>query len=122
VVSLIRGGSEPRQYRVVAVHERALLEERLRLEEKRGHTAALAERSRIAREIHDVLARSLGGPGLQLDAIDALVEAGRQTLTHCRTAKSHVNAIFAKLTARDRPGPPRPRAGHRPYPRRRLTF
>ncbi|MBF4588516.1 sensor histidine kinase [Curtobacterium sp. VKM Ac-1395] len=37
----------------------------------------LADRSRAARDVHDVLAHSLGGLVLQLDAVEALLEAGR---------------------------------------------
>jgi len=36
----------------------------------------LADRSRAARDIHDVLAHSLGGLVLQLDAVEALLDAG----------------------------------------------
>lgn len=79
-------GVSRRQYRVAAVQDRTLLEDRLRLEEERGHTAALAERSRIARDIHDVLAHSLGGLVLQLDAIDALLEAGQTDEAHTRVS------------------------------------
>ena len=39
--------------------------------------AALEERGRIAREIHDVLGHSLSGIAMQLDMADALHEAGR---------------------------------------------
>lgn len=37
----------------------------------------LAERARVAREIHDVLAHSLSGVNMQLSLADALFEAGR---------------------------------------------
>ncbi len=66
-----------RAYRTSALRQRELLDDRLRLAEEREHAAALAERSRIARDIHDVLAHSLGGLVLQLDAVDALLESGR---------------------------------------------
>lgn len=46
-------------------------------EQERTRSAALTERSRIARDLHDVLAQSLGGLVLQLDAVEALLEAGR---------------------------------------------
>lgn len=46
--------------------ERALLR-------RRAATAVLAERARIARDLHDVLAHTLGGLVLQLDALDAVV-------------------------------------------------
>ncbi|MFC7624077.1 sensor histidine kinase [Microlunatus sp. GCM10028923] len=49
--------------------------ERTRVEAARA--AALEERNRIAREVHDVLAHSLGGLVVQLDAADALLADGR---------------------------------------------
>jgi len=69
IVAILVGISR-RQARTGVARERALLEERAR-------TAALAERSRIARDIHDVLAHSLGGLVLQLDAVEALLESGK---------------------------------------------
>jgi signal transduction histidine kinase len=42
--------------------------------EERARSAALAERTRIAREIHDVLAHSLSGLTLQLEAAHLLLE------------------------------------------------
>ena len=48
--------------------------EQLRAEQRRA--AVLDERTRIAREIHDVLAHSLGALGIQLQAIHALAEQG----------------------------------------------
>ncbi|MGN6325265.1 sensor histidine kinase [Pseudolysinimonas sp.] len=66
-----------RQYRASEQQERLLLAERLAVEQERAENAALAERSRIARDIHDVLAHSLGGLVLQLDAVEALLESGR---------------------------------------------
>lgn len=76
IVAILVGISR-RQSRTAVARERALLEERAR-------TAALAERSRIARDIHDVLAHSLGGLVLQLDAIDALLDSGRTDDAHAR--------------------------------------
>lgn len=76
LVSALVGVSR-RAYRSSALRQRELLDDRLRLAEEREHGAALAERSRIARDIHDVLAHSLGGLVLQLDAVDALLESGR---------------------------------------------
>lgn len=66
-----------RQYRASERQERLLLAERLAVEQERAENAALAERSRIARDIHDVLAHSLGGLVLQLDAVEALLESDR---------------------------------------------
>jgi len=44
--------------------------------EATADAATLTERNRIARELHDVLAHSLAGVNLQLEAVDALLEAG----------------------------------------------
>ena len=86
-------GVSRRQSRAGESRERELLEERLRLEEERGRTAALAERSRIARDIHDVLAHSLGGLVIQLDAVDALLESGR--VDDARSRASAARALAA---------------------------
>lgn len=56
---------------------RELLEEQLTLQRERATTAALTERARIARDLHDVLAHSLGALTLQLDAAAALAQARR---------------------------------------------
>ncbi|MBT1631784.1 sensor histidine kinase [Curtobacterium flaccumfaciens] len=46
-------------------------------ERQQQRARLLADRSRASRDIHDVLAHSLGGLVLQLDAVEALLEAGR---------------------------------------------
>jgi signal transduction histidine kinase len=46
-------------------------------EAARTEQAALAERARIAREIHDVLAHTLAALTVQLETADALLEGGR---------------------------------------------
>ncbi|WP_433305467.1 sensor histidine kinase [Actinoplanes sp. CA-030573] len=71
------GGLSRRQYRISQAQAHALLEERLAVEQERAQVAALTERSRIARDLHDVLAHSLGGLVIQLEAVDALLESGR---------------------------------------------
>jgi signal transduction histidine kinase len=63
-------GFSRRQFRVAAERAREAEREQQRAE-------LLADRSRAARDIHDVLAHSLGGLVLQLDAVEALLEAGR---------------------------------------------
>ncbi len=45
--------------------------------EEHARSAALDERARVAREIHDVLAHSLGALTVQLETADALLESGR---------------------------------------------
>ncbi len=53
----------------------AVAEDRSREEQSR--VAALAERARLAREIHDVLAHALSALSVQLETADALLEGGR---------------------------------------------
>jgi signal transduction histidine kinase len=76
-VSSIAGlmaGRTRRQYTERARQAESLLEERLRADAERDRAAALTERNRIAREIHDVLAHSLGALAVHLDAADAVLE------------------------------------------------
>jgi signal transduction histidine kinase len=65
-----------RQYRVRA-EEAELAAAQTRLaEQEHVRAQVLEERTRIAREIHDVLAHTLGGLVVQLDAADALLSDG----------------------------------------------
>jgi len=66
-------GLNLRSYRVRAEQSAALLaqHERLRAEQRRADV--LDERARIAREIHDVLAHSLGALGIQIQAAKAML-------------------------------------------------
>ncbi|TCL79943.1 MULTISPECIES: histidine kinase [unclassified Curtobacterium] len=63
-------GFSRRQFRVAAQRAR-------QAERDQQRAQLLADRSRASRDIHDVLAHSLGGLVLQLDAVEALLEAGR---------------------------------------------
>jgi signal transduction histidine kinase len=47
-----------------------------------AHTAALTERARIARELHDVLAHSVAALAMQLEAADALLAGGQVDRAH----------------------------------------
>jgi signal transduction histidine kinase len=68
VVAFLAGQSR-RQYVLSEVRSREQVEEQAR-------TDVLAARTQIASDIHDVLAHSLGGLVIQLDAVDALLESG----------------------------------------------
>jgi signal transduction histidine kinase len=68
IVGFLAGVSR-RQFYVADVRSRELVEEHAR-------TDVLAARAQLASEIHDVLAHSLGGLVIQLDAVDALLESG----------------------------------------------
>ena len=62
--------------------------------ESQARSAALDERARIAREIHDVLAHSLAALTVQLETADALLESGR-------TEQAHESVLRAGRLARE---------------------
>jgi signal transduction histidine kinase len=65
-------------------------EQAQRVRESEAREAALEERGRIAREIHDVLGHSLSAIALQLDMADALRDSGRdeEATTAIRRARA----------------------------------
>jgi signal transduction histidine kinase len=69
-------GAGRRQYLERATQAEELLATRLRADAERDRAAALAERNRLGRELHDVLAHSLGALAVQLEAADAVLEDG----------------------------------------------
>ena len=91
-------------------------------EREQQRARLLADRSRAARDIHDVLAHSLGGLVLQLDAVEALLEAGRvdeatrragdaralaaDGLAEARRAVHALRDDTGSPTSRSRPVPP----------------
>jgi len=80
-------GLQRRSYRVQAEQSAALLAQHERLQAEHRRADVLDERARIAREIHDVLAHSLGALGIQIQAAKAMltdhgdVDRAVQTLT-----------------------------------------
>lgn len=60
-------------YRIQAEQSAALLAQRDQLESEQRRADLLDERTRIAREIHDVLAHSLGALGIQIQAARAVL-------------------------------------------------
>jgi signal transduction histidine kinase len=60
-------------HRADAEHSARLLAKAEHLREEQAQVATLQERARIAREIHDVLAHSLGALGLQIELISAVL-------------------------------------------------
>jgi signal transduction histidine kinase len=66
-------GLNRRSYRVQADQAAALLAQHERLRAQQRRADVLDERARIAREIHDVLAHSLGALGIQIQAAKAML-------------------------------------------------
>ncbi|HZE04851.1 MAG TPA: histidine kinase [Solirubrobacteraceae bacterium] len=73
------GGSNARQSVVRAEQAELLLAQSQRSHEEQLRVARLEESTRIAREIHDVLAHALAGLTIQLEATSALLEQGADT-------------------------------------------
>jgi signal transduction histidine kinase len=70
LAGLAVAGRYRRAYRIQTEQAEALLAESRRARFEAERAAALTERSRIAREIHDVLAHSLSALGIQLQATE----------------------------------------------------
>jgi signal transduction histidine kinase len=64
------------QYRLRAEQAELAATQTQRAEQEHIRAQVLDERARIAREIHDILAHTLGGLVVQLDAADALLSEG----------------------------------------------
>ncbi|HSR82757.1 MAG TPA: histidine kinase [Streptosporangiaceae bacterium] len=73
VVSGLLIGRNRGAYRIQAEQSAALLAQRDQLESEQRRADLLDERARIAREIHDVLAHSLGALGIQIQAARAVL-------------------------------------------------
>jgi signal transduction histidine kinase len=71
-------GLSRRAYVLRAEQAEEALEQARRAHKAETHAAALAERARIAREIHDVLAHSLGAVSVNLQAAEGLLAAAPQ--------------------------------------------
>ena len=74
--ALALGGTNIRQIRLRADQAELLLAQTQRSHEEQMRAARLEEQARIARDIHDVLAHSLAGLTIQLEATTALLDQG----------------------------------------------
>jgi signal transduction histidine kinase len=72
ILGLVFGRLE-RGYRLQAEQSAALLAKAEQLREEQNRSVTLDERNRIAREIHDLLAHSLGALGVQIEAAQAVL-------------------------------------------------
>lgn len=73
LAGLALAGRYRRAYEIQTEQAKALLAETRRAQFEAERVAALTERTRIAREIHDVLAHSLGALGIQLQAAEVML-------------------------------------------------
>jgi signal transduction histidine kinase len=82
VLSGLMLGRHRRAYRVQAVQATELLERTRELQVQQRRADVLDERTRIAREIHDVLAHSLGSLSIQIQAARAVLadDGDRETV------------------------------------------
>jgi len=71
---LVAFGLNRRQYEVQARQTEQLLEQTRLAQSEHARAATLEERGRIARDLHDVLAHSLGALSVQLEVAEALLE------------------------------------------------
>jgi signal transduction histidine kinase len=76
VVGGLLAGLWRSQYRLRAEEAELAAAQTQRAEQEHIRAQVLEERTRIAREIHDILAHTLGGLVVQLDAADALLGEG----------------------------------------------
>ncbi len=81
--------------------QRVLLAERERANAEAVRAQAAAHRVAIARDLHDVLAHSLGGLVVQLDAAEALLEAGDAERAGARVAAARRLAVAGLDEARE---------------------
>jgi len=77
-----------REYLVRAEQAERMLAETQRAREAETHAAALAERARIARDIHDVLAHSLAAVSVNLQAAEGLLAADSLPADHPELVKA----------------------------------
>lgn len=77
-----------RAYLVRAEQAEHMLAETQRAREAEMHAAALAERARIARDIHDVLAHSLAAVSVNLQAAEGLLTAASLPADHPELTKA----------------------------------
>lgn len=69
-------GLSRRQFRMAEAQSARLRDQELQMSQERARLDLLDQRQAVARDIHDVLAHSLGGLVIQLDAVDAVLETG----------------------------------------------
>ncbi|WP_416903946.1 sensor histidine kinase [Micromonospora echinospora] len=101
VIILVLFNLHRREYRLRAEQTALLLEQTSRTQQAQARAAALDERARIARELHDVLAHSLGALGVQLEVAEAqLTEKGDVPAAAARIRRARRLAVDGLVEAR----------------------
>ncbi len=90
-----------RQGRIQSQQTEELLKQTQRAQQEHARAAALDERTRIAREIHDVLAHSLGALGVQLEVAEAQLDKGDVAGASERVGRARRLAADGLVEARD---------------------
>jgi signal transduction histidine kinase len=110
-------GLTRRQYVAQSLAAEALLAQTQRTQAESRRAAALDERTRIAREIHDVLAHALGGLTVQLEAAELLlderhdVDGALERIRACRrTAREGLDEARRAVAALRSDSQPLPRS------------
>jgi signal transduction histidine kinase len=93
-------GLSRRQFLAAEAQSRELRERELVMREEQAKRATLEARQSVARDIHDLLAHSLGGLVIQLDAVEALLEAGSVEAAAARIRDSRALAAEGLREAR----------------------
>ncbi|AYG03023.1 sensor histidine kinase [Gryllotalpicola protaetiae] len=93
-------GVSRRQARTATRRNQELAEQQRELAQQEATASALAARQAAARDIHDVLAHSLGGLVIQLDAAEALLESGRTEAAHAKVTQARRLATDGLTEAR----------------------
>jgi signal transduction histidine kinase len=89
ILIAVMAGTIRRQSDERAEQAELLLAETQHAHEEQARSAALAERARIAREIHDVLAHTLTALAVQLETVDALLDRDRVGQARETIARAH---------------------------------
>jgi signal transduction histidine kinase len=107
-------GAARRSFVERAEQAELLLAQAERASAAEARTAALAERARIARDLHDVLAHSVAALAMQLEAADALLTGGQVDRAHetvlrardlARSGLEETRRAVSALRADDNPLP-----------------
>lgn len=100
VAVALLGGVNRRQSRARQEAAAELAERTATMREEQAKASALAARQSLARDMHDVLAHSLGGLVIQLDAVEAQLEAGKADAALARLVDARSMAASGLAEAR----------------------